>query len=161
MAQAILRSTHLETVIKVSGPSGTSEVIDISTLLAVGQELIPAGTPKANIVGVTWTGHPNAVITVTRNVLVGETPTATRVLTLPCTGANSIDFGGQELPPESTGNDSDLTVAVTAEAGEVYIKLRKVDGFRTQIEDATYGHYDDPTRVGASTTKIGSPDYSA
>jgi hypothetical protein len=158
MAQSVLRLTHQEAVVKVWGAAATTEVIDISTLLATGQELIPEGTPTANIVGVTWTGHPTAVITVTRNVLVGETPTATRVLTLPCTGANSIDFGGQELPPETTGNDSDLTVAITAESGEVYIKLRKVDGYRTQIEDATYGAYDDPTRVGASTTMSGSPD---
>lgn len=158
MSQSILRLTHQEAVVKVWGPTGTSETIDISDLEAVGQELIPEGFPKVNIVGVTWTGHPSAIITITRNVVIEETPTPTRVLTLPCTGANSIEFGGQELPSESTGNASNITVAITGEAGEIYLKLRKIDGYRTQVENATYGAYDDPTRFGASTTMSGSPD---
>jgi thioredoxin reductase (NADPH) len=32
------------------------------------------------------------------------------------------------------------------------------DGWATKVEESTYGSYDDPTRVGASTTISGSPD---
>ena len=39
-----------------------------------------------------------------------------------------------------------------------YITLRKIAGWSTKVEDVVYGAYDDPTRVGASTTKSGSPD---
>jgi hypothetical protein len=39
-----------------------------------------------------------------------------------------------------------------------YLVLRKVAGWDTKVEPATYGSYDDPTRVGASTTVSGSPD---
>ena len=37
------------------------------------------------------------------------------------------------------------------------IKLRK-EGWASKVENATYGAYDDPTRIGASTTMSGSPD---
>jgi len=42
--------------------------------------------------------------------------------------------------------------------GHCIIRLRK-EGWTTKVETATYGQYDDPTRVGASTTIPGSPDY--
>jgi hypothetical protein len=41
--------------------------------------------------------------------------------------------------------------------GHCIIRLRK-EGWTPKVELETYGSYDDPTRVGASTTKSGSPD---
>lgn len=41
--------------------------------------------------------------------------------------------------------------------GHCIIRLRK-EGWTPKVEDATYGAYDDPTIVGASTTMSGSPD---
>jgi len=41
--------------------------------------------------------------------------------------------------------------------GHCIIRLRK-EGWTPKVENATYGSYDDPTRVGASTTLSGSPD---
>ena len=48
---------------------------------------------------------------------------------------------------------NDVAKAVTG-----YLVLRKVAGWNTKVETATYGAYDDETRVGASTTMSGSPD---
>jgi len=149
MAQAIVKNTHQEAIIKVWGPDTTTEVIDISTLLATGQEL-DGGTQVVNIIGLTWTGALNGVATITRN---SET-----IVTLQAMASNTLNFDGQTLPPESRQSSSDISVAITGANAEVWLKLRKVSGYATQIEDATYGHYDDPTRVGASTTKSGSPD---
>lgn len=41
--------------------------------------------------------------------------------------------------------------------GHCIIRLRK-EGWTPKVENEVYGAYDDPTRVGASTTLSGSPD---
>lgn len=146
--KSILKLTHQEAVVKVWGPDTTSETIDISTLSAPGQELIPEGTPRVNIIGITWSGENETVSYIERDILVEDTPTATNVATLPATGTSTLYFDGQTLPPETTGNDSDITVDISGGVGEVWIKLRKVDGFRTTIEPEQFGPYDDPTVAG-------------
>ena len=150
MAQAIIRQTHQEAVIKVWGPAATTEVIDISTLLATGQAL-NGGTQTVTIVGAQWTGASGGIATVTRN---SET-----IMTLQSAPTGVLLFDGQTMPHDNRQSTSDISVAITGAAVEVWLKLRKVSGYATMIEDATYGSYDDPTRIGASTTKPGSPDY--
>lgn len=149
MAQAIVRQTHQEAVIKVWGGAATTEVIDIQALLVTGQALSGA-TQTVNITGVTWTGAADGIATISRNT---ET-----IMTLQANAAGMIYFDGQSMPPESRQATSDISVAITGAAAEVWLKLRKVSGYATMIEDATYGAYDDPTRIGASTTMSGSPD---
>ena len=41
--------------------------------------------------------------------------------------------------------------------GHCIVRLRK-EGWAPKVENATYGSYDDPDRIGASTTLSGSPD---
>lgn len=149
MASSILRQTHQEAVVKVYGAAGVSEVIDISTLLATGQELDGA-TQHVTIVGVQWTGAATGVATITRDSVT--------VMTLQAAPSGMLLFDGQTMPPENTNSDKNITVTITGAQTEVWLKLRKVSGYKTRIEDATYGAYDDPTRVGASTTMSGSPD---
>jgi hypothetical protein len=149
MAQAIIKNTHQEVVVKVWGASGVTEVIDISTLLAAGQA-VDGATQSVTITGVQWTGAPGGVATITRN---NET-----IMTLQAAPTGMLLFDGQTMPSENRQATSDISVAITVAAAEVWIKMRKVSGYATFIEDATYGHYDDPTRIGASTTKSGSPD---
>ena len=149
MSIAVIKNTHQEAVIKVWGGAATTEVIDISTLIAAGQALDGA-TQTVNITGVTWTGAADGVATITRN---SET-----IMTLQANAAGMIYFEGQSMPPEGRQAASDISVAITGAAAEVWLKLRKVSGYATMIEDATYGAYDDPTRIGASTTMSGSPD---
>jgi hypothetical protein len=149
MAQAIIRQTHQEAVVKVWGAAATTEVIDISTLLATGQALDGA-TQTVTIVGVQWTGASGGVATVTRS---SET-----IMTLQAAPTGMLLFDGQTMPPDNRQATSDISVAISGAAAEVWLKLRKVSGYATKIEDATYGAYDDPTRIGASTTMSGSPD---
>ena len=154
MAQAVLKNTQQEAVVKVYGGAATSETIDLQTTILGSFQQLDGATQTVNIVGVTWTGQNATEITVTRNGVV--------VMTLPSTGSSTIDFGGQTLPPETTGNTSDIVVAITGGVGEVWLKLRKVSGYASKSgEYATYGAYEDETRVGASTTQPGSPDYVA
>ena len=58
-------------------------------------------------------------------------------------------------------NDNTFDIVVSSHAAKDVtgiLVLRKVAGWDTKVENATYGAYDDPTRVGASTTVSGSPD---
>jgi len=58
-------------------------------------------------------------------------------------------------------NDNTFNIVITngvAKDVSGFLVLRKVAGWDTKVEHATYGAYDDPTRVGASTTVSGSPD---
>lgn len=50
----------------------------------------------------------------------------------------------------------DIRLAFDGE-GHCIIRLRK-QGWIPKVENATYGVYDDPTRIGASETMSGSPD---
>jgi len=149
MAQSILKLTHQEAVIKVWGDAETTETIDISDLAASGQELIPEGTPVVNIISATWSGENETVIAVERDILIEDTPTPTNVMTLPATGSSTLYFDGQTLPPETTGNNTDISVEISGGKGELWLKLRKVDGYRTTIEPEQFGPYDDPTVAGA------------
>jgi len=155
MAQAILKNTHQEAIIKVfpqEDDTSTTNNVVLANLSAVGQEIDTGADQVVNIAGVTWLGNPAGIITITRNSVI--------IMTLPCTGANEMDFTGQDLPPDTVQNTEDLVVTFSG-VGQLYIKLRKASGYLTQVENATYGSYDDPSRVGASTTVNGSPDYVA
>lgn len=160
-----LRLTHIEAVVKMAATTNDSGTILLAgstgaTGLGTANQVVMGSTgPKVSIAGVTWVGANNTEITVTRG--------GTRVLTLPCTGTSTLDFTGQILPLENTNEQNDIVVGITTALGtgatgtangQVWLKLRKTSGYATMIEDATYGAYDDPNRVGASTTMSGSPD---
>lgn len=152
MAQAILKLTSQEAIIKVwpaDGDQPGDNTIELADLVSHSQELDTENDQVVNIAGVTWVGESDATITVERG---DET-----VLSLSCVGASELDFTGQDVPPDTVENTEDLKVTFTG-VGQLYIKLRKVSGYLNQVENATYGAYDDPTRVGASTTLSGSPD---
>jgi len=140
MAQATVKNTHAETIVKVYGAASTTETIDINTLQATGQ-VVDGGTQTVNIVGVTWTGDAASVITITRN--------GTVVMTLLGSAADSIDFSGQQLPPEATGNTSDIVVAITGGVGQCWLKLRKIGGYKTTIEPEQFGSLDNPAVSGS------------
>lgn len=141
MAKATLRNTHQEAVIKVSGGDATTETIVLADLATTPGQVLDGATQTVNIVGVTWTGQNATEITVTRNSVV--------VMTLPSTGSTTIDFGGQALPPENTENTSSIVVSIAGGQGEVWLKLRKVGGYKTTIEPEQFGPYDDPTVAGS------------
>lgn len=152
IAKSYLRKTHQEVLAKVGGGTGTV-VFDLAAdlLPAAGQAAGTAGTQDVSIIGFGWCGLPSSTITVTRGV---------NVFTLDASSAGYMDFDGQEIPAETTGSTTNITVVVAGAEAQCWLKLRKNAGYTTQIEDAKYGAYDDPTRVGASTTLLGSPDYT-
>lgn len=153
MAQSILKLTQQEAVVRVSGAAGTSETIDIQALKGTIQDL-DGETQSVSILGINWTGGSDGIITITRGGVV--------VTTLQANAAGMLYFDGQTMPPETTGATSDIVVAISGATCEVWLKLRKVSGYKSKAgEYASYGAYEDEARVGASTTIPGSPDYVA
>lgn len=151
MSQSAIRQTHQEAVIKVWGAAGVTETIDLQTLMPSSQ-VLDGDTQTVTIIGVTWTGGADGIATITRN--------SATIMTLQANAAGMLLFDGQTMPPDSINATHDIVVALTGAAGEVWLKLRKVSGYKTKSgEYATYGAYEDETRVGASTTVSGSPDY--
>lgn len=152
VVKTIFKNVAQEAVVKVSGTDGNATIALATDLLPTGQALDGA-TQTAVIAGVTWTGAADGIITITRNSVV--------VMTLQANAAGFLDFSGQDMIPDTIGSTSDLVVAISGAQASCWLRLRKIGGYKNKVEDATYGAYDDPTRVGASTTINGSPDYVA
>jgi hypothetical protein len=145
----IIRNTNLETIIKYEGSSvDTAATIDISTLAATTQAR-NSDTPTVNIVKFIASGLLTGGVTVVRNsvTILAAAPENAPVLDLTQNGIS-----------DSIQNTQNIVITTTGAASTGYLVLRKVAGWSTKVENSTYGAYDDPTRVGASTTMDGSPD---
>jgi hypothetical protein len=149
VAKTILKNTNQESVVKVAG-TAASTTIDLSSDLLAATQALDGDTQTVNIAGLVWTGATDGIIQITRNSVV--------VATLQSNAAGGLDFTGQMMIPETINNTSDIVVTISGAQAECWIRLRKVGGYATKVETATFGAYDDETRVGASTTLSGSPD---
>lgn len=149
VVKTILKNVNQEAVVKVAGTAAAA-TIDLSTDLLASTQALDGDTQTVSIVGLVWTGAADGIITITRNSVV--------VTTLQANAAGSLEFGGQQMIPENINNTSDIVVTISGAQAECWVRLRKVSGYSTKVEYATYGAYDDETRVGASTSISGSPD---
>lgn len=149
VVKTVLKNTNQESIVKVAGTAAAATITLATDLLASTQAL-EGGTQTANIVGVTWTGAAGGIISIARNSVV--------VMTLQADAAGTLEFGGQSMVPDTIGSTNDIVVTVSGAQAECWLKIRKVGGYATKVEEVVYGAYDDPTRIGASTTVSGSPD---
>jgi hypothetical protein len=145
-----VRNTNQETIIHFEDVSNESGTIDISALGASTQER-NSDTPKVNIVRFICTGELGSKITVSRN--------GKNIIVCAPENAPFYDLTSMGIS-DGQQNDQNIVIAngVASKAVSGYITLRKVQGWDTKVENATYGAYDDPTRVGARTDVSGSPD---
>lgn len=148
MAKTILRNTDTKTSVKVASATTLNETITLATD-CLSSDQVAAATPRGNIISITWAGVPGGYVTITRNGVV--------ILNLATDAAGTFDFEDAHFV-DTIENDKDIIVTSTV-AAQCYLTIRKLaSGYTTKVENATYGAYDDPTRVGASTTMRGSPD---
>ena len=144
-----VRNTNQETIIHfdtVAAESGTITIAD----LAAATQARNSDTPKVNIVRFICSGADGAGTRVTRSGknIISVAPENAPVLDLTQYGIS-----------DGTNNTADIIIVNdVAKPVTGYITLRKIQGWSTKVENEVYGAYDDPTRVGASTTMSGSPD---
>lgn len=146
MAKTILKNTNQEAIVKISGVG--AETIDLQTDILAATQALDGDTQTVNIVGIEFTGLATSTITITRN--------GTVVTSLDSVGHDVVMMGAGWS--ETTANTSDIVVTIATANAQCYLTLRKVAGYASKVENQLYGAYDDPTRVGASTTMPGSPD---
>lgn len=139
LTKSFLKITHQDCVAKVAGTGGPVTINLTTDLLPVSGQVLDGATQTVNITGVSWTGTNDAEISLLRNNVV--------VMTLPSTGSNFLDFDNSQMTPEITNNTYPIVVNVTGTQGEVWIRLKKVSGYRSTIEYSKYGAYDDPTII--------------
>lgn len=141
VTKTILKLTERDAVVKVAGTAG-SATIDLQTDLKRSNEVLAEGkTQKVSIFGVQWTGTVDAVVSIVRN---GVT-----IMTLNCGAAGALEMTGQMMVPDNVEEASDLEVTVTGTRAEVWLRLRKEDGYQSMIETSEFGQYDNVNAVGS------------
>ena len=138
--KTVMRNTHQEAVVKVEGTAAAA-TIDLSVDLLSPNQVLDGATQKVTIVGVSWSGGTNGIVTITRNSVV--------IMTLQANAAGMLYFDGQTMPPENTEEASDIVVTISGAQSECWLKLRKTSGYAPTIETATFGSYDNPAVAGS------------
>ena len=149
MVFTTLKNTNQETVIHFASTLNESGTITIANLTATTQER-NSDAPVVDIVKWSITGELGSHVRVDRN---GKRLISAAPENAPYLECNSW---GVPLNIENTSN-----IIITNDSAKDItgvLVLRKQAGWSTKVENATYGAYDDTTRVGASTTLSGSPD---
>ena len=146
--KVILKKTHQEAIVKVAGTGATETISLANDLLPTTQVLGATGAQAVNIVGVTWTGNTDGIVTISRGG-VGASGATGVVMTLQANACGQLDFGGQQMIPDSIGNTSNIEVAISGAQAECWLKLRKVAGYTTTVEPEQFGSHDDPTVAGS------------
>jgi hypothetical protein len=144
-----VRNTNQETIIHFDTVAAESGTINIANLAATTQAR-NSDTPAVNIVRFICTGADGAATRVTRGGknIISVAPENAPILDLTQYGIS-----------DNTNNTADIVIVNdVAKPVTGYITMRKIAGYSTKVENEVYGAYDDPTRVGASTTLSGSPD---
>lgn len=144
-----VKNTNQEIIIHFDAVDVSNATIDISTLAASSQAR-NSDTPLVNIARFITTGEDGASVTVTRD---GKNIIACAPENAPFLDLTSMGIGDSQKADKNIIINNNVAKQVTG-----YITLRKTQGWSTKVEEATYGAYDNPTRVGASTTASGSPD---
>lgn len=141
VTKTILKLTERDAVVKVAGTAG-SATIDLQTDLKRSNEVLAEGkTQKVSIFGVQWTGTVDAVVSIVRNSVT--------IMTLNCGAAGALEMTGQMMVPDHIEQESDLDVTVTGTQAEVWLRLRKEDGYQSMIETSEFSQYDNVNAVGS------------
>lgn len=141
VTKTILKLTERDAVVKVAGSAG-SATIDLQTDLKKSNEVLAQGkTQKVSIIGVQWTGTTDGLATIVRN---GVT-----IMTLNCGAAGALEMTGQMMIPDNIEEASDLVVTLSGGAAEVWLRLRKEDGYQSMIETSEFSQYDNVNAVGS------------
>jgi hypothetical protein len=139
MAKTILKLNGSKAAVKCAG-TAINDTIALSTDLLLSTEALTVdGTPRVNLLAVSWGGAPAGSITITRNSVV--------ILQLATDAPGTLDFQDKDFS-DNIQNDKDIVITSTGSA-QVYLLLRKVTGYSSKIETAQFSVYDNTTVVGS------------
>jgi len=151
VTKTVLKASEAEAVVKITGTSGDSTTITLDEDILASTQEAGNSDQTVYITGMQWTGATAGVATITRNSVI--------IATLNAGASGALEMGGQMMIPDTIEATEDIVVTITGGQTEVWLRLKKVDGYRTTVEYGKYGSYDDETIVGAKDIS-GSPDYT-
>jgi len=135
-----IKNTNQETIIHFDTVLAESGTITIANLGASTQTR-NSDAPAVNIVKFCCTGQLDSGLLIVRN---GKNIISCAPENDPFLDLNSNGF------VDNINNTYDIVVTnLAAKAVTGYIVLRKVAGWSTEVETATFGSYDNPTVVGS------------
>jgi hypothetical protein len=140
MTFTTVKNTNQETVIHFTSSAAESGTITIANLTASTQAR-NSDSPVVNIVKWSVSGELGSKVTINRNSKI--------VIACAPENAPYMEANSWGIP---INNDNTFDVVVTNGAAKDvsgFLVLRKVAGWSTKVETATYGAYDDETQVGA------------
>ena len=140
MTITTLKNTNQETVIHFASSLAESGTITIANLTA-GTQARNADTPAVNIVKWQVTGELASKVNVVRNSKI--------VISCAPENAPYAELNAWGIP---LSNDNTFDIVITNAAAKDItgiLVLRKVTGWSTKVEDATFGPYDNPAVVGS------------
>jgi hypothetical protein len=135
-----IKNTNQETVIHFDTVLAESGTINIADLAAATQAR-NSDTPRVNIVKFICTGQLGSGIRIVRS---GKNIIAAAPENDPMLDLNSNGFVDNINNTANIEVFNDVAKPVTG-----YLVLRKVAGWSTEVETATFGSYDNPTVVGS------------
>jgi hypothetical protein len=116
-------------------------------LYFVHSDEIISGQPAVTIAGAMVTGDTKGNIQLTRNGVI--------VMTLNSGACPPLDLSGALIPPDNINATYPIVATVIPDSNggvlgqcEVWLRLRKVDGYVRKTENAEFGAYDNPNLVG-------------
>ncbi len=140
MTFTTVKNTNQETVIHFTSSAAESGTITIANLTASTQAR-NSDAPVVNIVKWSASGELGSKVTINRNSKI--------VIACAPENAPYMEANAWGIP---ITNDNTFDIVVTngvAKDVSGFLVLRKVAGWSTKVETATYGAYDDETQVGA------------
>jgi hypothetical protein len=140
MTFTTVKNTNQETVIHFTSSAAESGTITIANLTAATQAR-NADTPNVTIVKFSVMGELGSKLTINRNSKI--------VIACAPENAPYMEANSWGIP---INNDATSDIVVTNGAAKDvsgFLVLRKVAGWSTKVETATYSVYDDQTQVGA------------
>lgn len=152
ITKTVLKASEAEAVVKITGVSGDTATITLDSDILAASQVTTDGDQTVYITGLQWTGAVAGVATITRNNVI--------IATLNAGAAGALDMGGQTMIPDSIESTSNVVVSISGGQTEVWLRLKKVDGYRSKVEYGPYGSYDDVTEIGAVNINNGSPGYT-
>lgn len=147
--KTILKNSEVESIIKVTGSNGDVETILLNDDIVSASQIAETTTSQVvNINGAQWTGATDGVAQIYRNDVL--------ITTLNAAASGAVEMNGQMMMPDTTENLSDIVIQFSGGQSEVWLRLKKVSGYKSKIEYGIYGSYDDETIVGPKNIS-GSP----
>jgi hypothetical protein len=140
MTFTTVKNTNLETVIHFTSSAAESGTITIADLAAASQA---RNSDAPNVTIVKWSVHGElgSKVTINRNSKI--------VIACAPENAPYMEANSWGIP---INNDATYDIVVTNGAAKDvsgFLVLRKVAGWSTKVETATYSVYDDTTAVGS------------